>query len=63
MNRPWNSNSGKLLKLMKPNHNLKLLWVACVIDHGKVILLKMNENEMEYRGTKLNGRDWEKRNE
>jgi len=31
--------------------------------HGKVISLMMIENEMGNRGTNLNGRHWEKRNE
>ena len=45
------SNSGDILKLMRPNYIRKVIsgWSNY---SGKVILHKMSENEMDYRGSK-----------
>jgi hypothetical protein len=45
------SNSGDFLKLLVPSHNWKVMsgWTN---HSGMVISQKMNENEMEYRGSK-----------
>uniref|UniRef100_UPI001FA72456 hypothetical protein n=1 Tax=Ciborinia camelliae TaxID=647257 RepID=UPI001FA72456 len=46
------SNSGNLLKLKVPSYNWKVI-SGRINYSGMVISLKMSENEMDYRGSKL----------